>query len=97
MARTARASVGGVCYHALNRGNGRAEVFHKKEDYIAFLDLMGEAGERLAMRLLAWCLIRMALACGGNSRNASGGLELSISKRDNTARRWGIKGTFYFL
>ena len=32
MARTARASVGGVCYHVLNRGNGRAEVFHKKED-----------------------------------------------------------------
>ena len=57
MARTARASVGGVCYHVLNRGNGRAEVFHKKEDYIAFLDLMAEAGERLAMRLLAWCLI----------------------------------------
>ena len=57
MARTARASVGGVCYHVLNRGNGRAEVFHKKEDYLAFLDLMEEANERLPMRLLAWCLI----------------------------------------
>ena len=31
----------------------------------------------------------MALACGGNFRNASSGLELSISKRDNTARRCG--------
>ena len=41
----------------LNRGNGRAEVFHKKEDYIAFLDLMGQAQERLPMRLLAWCLM----------------------------------------
>ena len=49
--------MGGVCYHVLNRGNGRAEVFHKKDDYIAFLDLMAEAGERLPMRLLAWCLI----------------------------------------
>ena len=49
--------MGGVCYHVLNRGNGRAEVFHKKEDYIAFLDLMAEAGERLPMRLLAWCLM----------------------------------------
>jgi hypothetical protein len=33
----------------LNRGNGRAEVFHKTEDYIAFLDLVAEAGERLPM------------------------------------------------
>ena len=57
MARTARASVGGVCCHVLNRGNGRQEVFHKKEDYVAFLDLIEEAGERLPMRLLAWCLI----------------------------------------
>ena len=49
--------MGGVCYHVLNRGNGRAEVFHKKEDYIAFLDLMVQAQDRLPMRLLAWCLI----------------------------------------
>ena len=25
---TARASVGGVCYHVGNRGNGRRQVFH---------------------------------------------------------------------
>jgi putative transposase len=30
--RTARASVGGYCYHALNRGNGRAQVFHDADD-----------------------------------------------------------------
>jgi putative transposase len=41
----------------LNRGNAREKVFHKKEDYAAFLDLMGKAGERLPMRVLAWCLI----------------------------------------
>jgi putative transposase len=57
MARTARASVGGVCYHVLNRGNARGGVFHKKEDYAAFLDLMEEASARLPMRSLAWCLI----------------------------------------
>ena len=57
MARTARASVGGVCYHVLNRGNGRGEVFHKKDDFVAFLDSMEEAKERLPMRVLAWCLI----------------------------------------
>ena len=57
MARTSRASVGGVCYHVLNRGNVRQEVFHKQADYVAFLDLMEDAGERLPMRLLAWCLV----------------------------------------
>jgi putative transposase len=57
MPRTSRASVGGVCYHVLNRGNARADVFHKTEDFVAFLDLMAEAIERLPMRLLAWCVM----------------------------------------
>jgi putative transposase len=57
MARTARASVGGVCYHVLNRGNARQKVFRNEEDYAAFLDLIAEAKERLPMRLLAWCLL----------------------------------------
>jgi len=41
----------------LNRGNGRAEVFLKNEDFAAFLDLMEEASERLPMRVLAWRLM----------------------------------------
>jgi putative transposase len=57
MPRTARASVGGMVYHALNRGNGRAEVFHKAEDYVAFLKLLRQASERLPMRLLSYCLM----------------------------------------
>ena len=57
MARTARASVGGICYHVINRGNARQQVFFKKEDFAAFLDLIEEAGVRLPMRVLAWCLI----------------------------------------
>ena len=36
MPRTARAAVGGLCYHVLNRGNGRQAVFHKDGDYAAF-------------------------------------------------------------
>jgi putative transposase len=36
MPRTARASVGGVCYHVLNRGNAQREVFHPSEYYKAF-------------------------------------------------------------
>lgn len=57
MPRSARAAVGGLCYHVLNRGNARAEVFHKPEDYDAFLDLFSPACERLRMRILGWCLM----------------------------------------
>ena len=46
-----------MCYHVLNRGNGRNEVFHKEGDYAAFLKLLGEASERVPMRLLAYCLM----------------------------------------
>ena len=33
MPHTARASVGNMCYHVLNRGNARGTVFHKDADY----------------------------------------------------------------
>src|SRR5438132_11087818 len=57
MPRTARASAGGVCYHVLNRGNGRADVFHKGDDFAAFLKLMAEANERLPVRILGYVLM----------------------------------------
>jgi putative transposase len=57
MPRTARAAVGGYCYHALNRGNRRAAVFHDADDYAAFAGLLREATARLPMRVLAWCLM----------------------------------------
>ncbi len=57
MPRTARASLGGWCYHVLNRGNARAEVFHKDDDYAAFVKLLVQASERLPMRLLGYCLM----------------------------------------
>ena len=57
MPRSARASAGGLCYHIINRGNARAEVFHKPEDFDAFLRIMGEAGVRMPMRIIAYCLL----------------------------------------
>lgn len=57
MPRTARASVGNVCYHVINRGNGKARVFHNNGDYAAFNALFDEASARLSMRLLAYCLM----------------------------------------
>ena len=57
MPRTARAAPGGYCYHVLNRGNARQDVFHKPDDYAAFVKLLSQANEKLPMRLLAYCLM----------------------------------------
>jgi len=57
MPRTARASVGGVCYHVLNRGNGRARVFHDADDYDAFVTLLRKACARVPMRLVGHCVM----------------------------------------
>jgi putative transposase len=43
MPRTARATVGGYCYHVINRGNERAQVFHEDDDYHAFVRLLRQA------------------------------------------------------
>lgn len=57
MPRTARALVGGYCYHVINRGNNRATVYHNARDYKAFITLMRLACERVPMRILAYCLM----------------------------------------
>ena len=58
MPRGARDSLGGYCYHVLNRGNARRTVFHNDGDYDAFVRLLREAGERVDVRLVAFCLLR---------------------------------------
>jgi putative transposase len=57
MPRAARDSLGGYCYHVLNRGNCGLNVFRKVGDYTAFMELICEAGERVGVRLLAFCLM----------------------------------------
>lgn len=57
MPRSARALHAGACYHLINRGNGRATVFHSPLEYRAFLDLIDEAQQRDAVPLLAACLM----------------------------------------
>jgi putative transposase len=57
MPRTARAAVGGLCYHVLNRGNARAEVFRQAGDYQAFVELLRASAARLPMRVLGYCLM----------------------------------------
>ena len=48
MPRVARAAVGGMCYHVLNRGNGHATIYHNDFDYEDFVNLMARASERVA-------------------------------------------------
>ncbi|HEY2159341.1 MAG TPA: transposase [Isosphaeraceae bacterium] len=57
MPRTARASVGGVFYHALNRGNRREAVFHKPADYQAFVAAIADATRRIPLDLVGYCLM----------------------------------------
>ena len=57
MPRTARASIGGMCYHVINRGNARAPLFHDSSDYQAFVRLISQACTRLPLEVLAVCLM----------------------------------------
>ncbi|MBI4161025.1 MAG: transposase [Acidobacteria bacterium] len=57
MPRTGRASVGGICYHVLNRGNRRSRVFWDDRDYLDFLGLMDRACRRVPLRVLGYCLM----------------------------------------
>jgi putative transposase len=57
MPRPPRIAPGGYCYHVLARGNARQTVFHKDEDFAAFVHLFDGAQAQCAMRVVAWCLM----------------------------------------
>ncbi len=48
LCRTARASIGGICYHVLNRGNERRDVFHDDDHHQLFIALIRETCARAA-------------------------------------------------
>ena len=54
MPRTARASVGGVCYYVISRGNGRPQVFHPDADSRAFLKAIGHACIEIPLPVLGY-------------------------------------------
>ena len=54
MGRALRITVGGFVYHALNRANRRATLFHGPDDYAGFLQVLAEAQREQPMRLLAY-------------------------------------------
>ena len=57
MPRSARSAAGGICYHVLNRGNGRMGIFRKPADYAAFVDLLLEGKTRANVELFGYCLM----------------------------------------
>lgn len=57
MPRAARALADNCCYHLINRGNGRQQVFHKDGDYHTFVDVLLGARQRYRVKILAWCLM----------------------------------------
>ncbi len=57
MPRTARAAIGGMIYHVLNRGNNRATIFRKEGDFAAFAKLLVEGKERATVEVFAFCLM----------------------------------------
>ena len=57
MPRTARAAVGGIVYHVLNRGNGGMGVFRKPGDYRAFLELLHDGKDKAQIELFTFCIM----------------------------------------
>ena len=57
MPRPRRADEPGGLYHALNRGNARATIFHKPADYEAFEAVLAEGLRRYDVVLLAYQLM----------------------------------------
>lgn len=57
MGRPLRMAPGDFVYHVLNRANGRVPLFEDDGDYVACERVLAEACERIAMRLLAYCVM----------------------------------------
>jgi putative transposase len=57
MPRTSRAIAAGHCYHFMNRGNNQLQRFHDRADYNAFLWLIAEANDHVALPIIGACLM----------------------------------------
>ncbi len=57
MPRRLRGATGSYVYHVLNRAVGRATLFRKDGDYLAFESILREAQTWQPMRVLAYCVM----------------------------------------
>lgn len=58
MPRSRRKIGPGCIHHVVNRANRKKIIFHKRADYRAFVDLLGEAVAKFGMRIIAFCVMR---------------------------------------
>ena len=68
MPRAARIAPGGVIFHVLNRANARSRIFEKDQDYEAFKRVIGEAVERIPVRILAYSIMPNHYLCGAQHK-----------------------------
>src|SRR6266849_9213163 len=57
MPRRRRVAPGGYVYHVVNRAAGRLALFESSSDFAAFERLLREAQTRVAMQVIAYCLM----------------------------------------
>ena len=57
MARLLRMEYEGGVYHVINRGNYRSDIFGAERTKAAFLKCLGEACEKAAWKVHAWCVM----------------------------------------
>jgi len=57
MTRPLRIEYPGAWYHVMNRGRRAEKVFHDRNDYQAFVDLLEESSEMWNIRVAAYCLM----------------------------------------
>ena len=61
MPRPSRADEAGARYDALNRGNLRAEIFHKDEDFAALVRILHEGLQLHQLQLFSYQLIQITV------------------------------------
>lgn len=68
--RTARLSLGSVCYHVNNRGHARMKVFQKPQDFEAFVGLIAKP-ERVPARVVGCYRMPNYFCPGGGVRRVA--------------------------
>jgi REP element-mobilizing transposase RayT len=57
MSRPLRIQYPGAWYHVMNRGRRREVIFHAKEDYLAFIEVLKETVSLWNIKIAAYCLM----------------------------------------
>jgi REP-associated tyrosine transposase len=57
MTRIARVVAPGYPHHVTQRGNRRQQIFFCEDDYLSYIELMGEWCRKCRVEIWAWCLL----------------------------------------